>query len=89
MKINLGTIEVDDFDRRALNWMANLPGLASRKDVRDYVLMYGMDSLTNHVADFRMYLATPPEQLTIRERRKLKNDQRKFGSPLPPEEVER
>lgn len=38
MKVNLGTIEVHDDLRRAINARHGQPGLATRKDVRDTCL---------------------------------------------------
>lgn len=57
MKIALGTIEVSDYERRALNHRYGDPGLATRERVRRFVLSNGQLALEQDVChDYDTYL---------------------------------
>lgn len=57
MKVSLGTIEVSDFERRALNYRYGATGLATRARVRSFVLSNGQLALEQDVChDYDMYL---------------------------------
>lgn len=53
MKVALGSIDVDEDVRRAINFQYGKPGLATRAEVRDFYLLAADTTLQDVVAEWR------------------------------------
>ena len=51
MKVNLGTIEVGDVERRALRHNIGLTGLATREEVRNAYLDLAYEDIVHMISD--------------------------------------